>query len=109
MPAFAQFFHQATREQDRPPLDPYPYQVKLATTPISSRALKVPTGAGKTAATILSWLYRLSQHEPDVPRRLVYCLPMRVLVEQTRDSALKWTARVAPEVGVATLMGGEIE
>src|SRR5437016_7351450 len=107
MPDYLRFFQEATRTEGYPVLDPYPYQKNLARTPITSRALQVPTGAGKTAASILSWLYRLKQGEPDAPRRLVYCLPMRVLVEQTRDSARKWTARVAPEVGVATLVGGE--
>jgi len=109
MADFLKFFDQAIRGEDQPALEPYPYQVRLAGSPIASRALQIPTGAGKTAATILSWLYRLKQGEPDAPRRLVYCLPMRVLVEQTSDCARKWTARVAPEVEVATLMGGEIE
>ena len=106
---FLEFFREATRTAGRPALDPYPYQVRLAKTSIVSRALRVPTGVGKTAAAMLSWLYRLKQGEPDAPRRLVYCLPMRVLVEQTRDSARKWTARVAGDVEVATLMGVEIE
>lgn len=34
---------------------------------------------------------------------------MRVLVEQTRNRAKQWTEKVAPEVGVHTLMGGEVE
>jgi CRISPR-associated endonuclease/helicase Cas3 len=106
---FLEFFREATRTEPRPASDPYPYQVRLAGTPIASRALRVPTGAGKTAAAILSWLYRLKRGEPDAPRRLVYCLPMRVLVEQTRDNAREWTARVAKDVEVATLMGGEVE
>jgi CRISPR-associated endonuclease/helicase Cas3 len=106
---FLEFFREATRTAGRRALDPYPYQIRLAETSIVSRALRVPTGAGKTATAILSWLYRLKQGEPDAPRRLVYCLPMRVLVEQTGDSARRWTARVAPNVEVAILMGGEVE
>jgi CRISPR-associated endonuclease/helicase Cas3 len=106
---FLEFFREATRTETHPASDPYPYQVKLASTPIASRALRVPTGAGKTAAAILSWLYRLKRGEPDAPRRLVYSLPMRELVEQTADDARKWTARVARDVEVATLMGGEVE
>src|SRR5216684_4192981 len=109
MQDFVEFFQKANRAEGGPSLDPYPYQTRLARTPIASCGLLIPTGAGKTAATILSWLYRLKQGAPDAPRRLVYCLPMRVLVEQTRDSARKWTERVARDVEVATLMGGEIE
>jgi CRISPR-associated endonuclease/helicase Cas3 len=37
-----------------------------------------------TAATILAWLWnRLILNDSNWPRRLVYCLPMRILVEQT--------------------------
>ncbi len=82
--------------------------------PVLSTLLRIPTGAGKTEAAILSWLYRKFEHSDHAvrrgtPSRLVYCLPMRTLVEQTVDrvrcwlNALGWTNRV----GVVTLMGGE--
>ena len=71
--------------------------------------MRVPTGAGKTAAVVLSWLHRLSEGHPDAPRRMVYCLPMRVLVEQTVEQARQWIAALKLPVGVATLMGGEME
>ncbi|MFN0102076.1 MAG: CRISPR-associated helicase Cas3' [Bryobacteraceae bacterium] len=103
MESFAGFFARATSNL------PYSYQSALADVPIASRILKVPTGAGKTAAAILPWLYRLVSGVPDAPRRLVYCLPMRVLVEQTRDLAKVWAARVAPNVRVQILMGGDVE
>lgn len=66
---------------------PYPYQTRLAGEAEMPKILKAPTGAGKTEAVILGWLYRKFEH-PDAavresePRRLVYCLPMRTLVEQ---------------------------
>ena len=43
------------------------------------------------------------------PRRLVYCLPMRTLIEQTVDRTEPWlkNLNMAGEVGVVTLMGGE--
>jgi hypothetical protein len=43
---FGLFFYQATGSQ------PYPYQEKLATEPVQSRLIHVPTGCGKTAAVI---------------------------------------------------------
>lgn len=54
------------------------------------RVLIAPTGSGKTAAVTLGWaLHRLSR--PDVtPRRLVWCLPMRTLVEQTANAVTEW-------------------
>jgi CRISPR-associated endonuclease/helicase Cas3 len=103
MADYSSFFRDATGYL------PYPYQLRLASLPIVSRTLHVPTGAGKTATAILSWLYRLEQAFPDAPRRMAYCLPMRVLVEQTRDQAIRWTDKVGSTVQVATLMGGELD
>lgn len=69
--------------------DPYPYQIRFATDERLSELVDVPTGLGKTAMAVLGWLWRRRFHkEPEIrnatPRRLVYCLPMRVLVEQRR-------------------------
>jgi CRISPR-associated endonuclease/helicase Cas3 len=95
--------------------DPYPYQSKLAAEPIKSRLIHVPTGCGKTAAVVLAWLWQ-RRFQPDsslraaTPRRLVYCLPMRVLVDQTRDNAANWLGNLGmkkEQVGVHVLMGGE--
>jgi CRISPR-associated endonuclease/helicase Cas3 len=103
MADYSNYFRAATG------FNPYPYQSKLASLPVVSRALRVPTGAGKTAAVILSWLYRLQEGLPDAPRRMAYCLPMRALVEQTRDQAARWKTRLGSNVQIATLMGGELE
>ncbi|MCB1077800.1 MAG: CRISPR-associated helicase Cas3', partial [Verrucomicrobiae bacterium] len=77
--------------------------------------IDVPTGLGKTAAVILAWLWnRVKLRSAEWPRRLVYCLPMRTLVEQTRDEVRQWIGNLvkagviqgeSPEVYV--LMGGE--
>jgi len=83
---FRSFFYTVTGN------DAYPYRVRLACEPIQSRAISVPTGAGKTAAAIVALgLWRVKTDANNTPRRLVYRLPMRVLVEQTRDNASKWT------------------
>lgn len=105
---FDSFWTQAT---DLPA--PFPYQRRLATEPWPD-LLRVPTGLGKTAAVTLAWLYKRLQGDPETPRRLVYCLPMRTLVEQTARNARGWIGRLAaagvpglPEVHV--LMGGEAD
>jgi CRISPR-associated endonuclease/helicase Cas3 len=97
------FFTQATGNH------PYPYQEKLAQEPVASRLIHVPTGCGKTAAAVLAWLWRRKVDPINTPRRLVYCLPMRVLVEQTRDNADTWVSNLALQdrVRVHVLMGGE--
>jgi len=74
---------------------PYPFQRRLATSDKLPDLIDIPTGLGKTDAIILGWLWR-RRFDPrkevrlETPRRLVYCLPMRVLVEQTRDKTKKW-------------------
>lgn len=106
---FDDFFEAATGHS------PYAYQRALATEPVQSRLIHVPTGTGKTAAAILAWLWRLRQDPTKTPRRLIFCLPMRVLVEQTRDCARKWTENLRKpgaldcDIPVYTLMGGDVE
>ena len=94
--------------------EPYPYQTKVAERNDLPTLLRIPTGAGKTEAAILGWLYRYFHHpEPQVrsatPRRLVYCLPMRTLVEQTAKRVKDWLERLGKtnDVSVVILMGGE--
>ena len=81
--SFDAFFWKATGHA------PYPFQKRLATCEHLPELIDIPTGLGKTDTVVLAWLWRkrfASQEVRDAtPRRLVYCLPMRVLVEQTRD------------------------
>ncbi len=107
--SFPEVFQHATGH------DPYPYQIELATRDDLSRLLSVPTGLGKTAAAVLAWLWRRRfAPEPTrhgTPRRLVYCLPMRVLVEQTEKNIRQWLENLGldRDVPVYRLMGGEEE
>jgi CRISPR-associated endonuclease/helicase Cas3 len=49
-----------------------------------SRIIRIPTGYGKTLGVLGAWLYhRVERNDDRWPRRLVWMLPMRVLVEQT--------------------------
>ncbi len=95
---------------------PYHYQRQLAVGPWPDM-LHIPTGLGKTAAITAAWLYRRLLADPGTPRRLVWCLPMRVLVEQTRENVGEWLQCSAPlfeQRGLVpprayVLMGGEAE
>jgi len=105
---YEHFFRNATGN------DPYPYQVRMTESPGLPTLLKAPTGAGKTEAIVLAWLWRRLEHPEQAvrgatPRRLVYCLPMRTLVEQTRDRAHGWLSKLglSDRVLVTILMGGE--
>ncbi len=75
-----------------------------------SKLINIPTGMGKTSAVVSAWLWnRVFQRCEDWPRRLVYCLPMRTLVEQTRQNVDLWLNKLGLTggIGVHTLMGGE--
>ena len=120
--SFDTFFQEATGKPG-----PFDYQRRLAEgesgadNPCVSRLIDVPTGCGKTAAVVLAWLWNRVMH-PDAthratwPRRLVFTLPMRVLVEQTEaairewlnEAGLFWTSGEshAGKVGLHVLMGG---
>jgi CRISPR-associated endonuclease/helicase Cas3 len=101
---FVDFFLEATGKRDKP----YHYQCDLGERAAPPALLSVPTGSGKTRALIISWLYGRRVRGTS-PRRLVYALPMRSLVEQTRDEALRIRSRLGLDedtLGVHTLMGG---
>ncbi len=105
---FASFFRAAAR------VDPYKYQCRLAEADPFPEMIDVPTGLGKTAAVVLAWLWRRTNGHPlsALPRRLVYCLPMRTLVTQTAEAASRWTRNLS-ETGIVgacpvhILMGGD--
>ncbi len=119
---YADFFKRTTRTENQTDgLNPFPYQCHLAERPWPE-LLDVPTGMGKTAAVVLAWLWKRGWREgrreagPDAatPRRLVYCLPMRVLVEQTAANVQAWLSNLGllgnageGKVSVQVLIGGE--
>jgi len=76
--SFDQTFRRATG------CEPYDYQHELGTRTCPPAVIEVPTGSGKTMAVLVPWLC-----DPGAPRRLVYALPMRSLVEQTAQLAVE--------------------
>jgi len=116
---FREFFKLATRLPE-----PFGYQERLAEEPWPD-LLEIPTGMGKTAGVTLAWAWKRGwrvgkrePHDPDpnTPRRLIWCLPMRVLVEQTRKAPEQWFGTDGLQilgkagnngVSVHVLMGGE--
>lgn len=110
---FAEWFKKATGPA------PFPFQRKFAEEPVLPQLVHIPTGLGKTAMAIVGWLWRRfgagGEYKSATPRRLVYCLPMRVLVEQTRDNAAEWVEKLCKagliqfDVPIHVLMGGEDE
>lgn len=103
---FAAFFEAATGNP------PYRWQEGLAQDRLPE-LLRAPTGSGKSAGLLGSWLWRRRFADAvvrrEIPRTLVFTLPMRTLVEQTTDVARSMLDRLGlvDEVILATLMGGE--
>ena len=56
--------------------------------------LIAPTGSGKTAGVTLGWAAHRLRTPEATPRRLVWCLPMRTLVEQTEAVVREWFGRL---------------
>lgn len=107
---FDDFFHAATGTA------PYGYQRAFATTPILPDLLEAPTGSGKTATAVLGWLWRrlhgTAEQRFEAGRRLVFCLPMRTLVEQTERAVQVWRKKLdlnPDALGVHMLLGGAVD
>jgi CRISPR-associated endonuclease/helicase Cas3 len=103
---FDSFFQKAFEVKE-----PFNYQRRLALDDPLYSLVSVPTGAGKTAAVLGAWLWRRLREDGSVGRRLIYCLPMRTLVEQTRDVACRAVERLGltGRFPVYILMGGDVE
>lgn len=99
---FPRWFERATGH------GPYAYQEALAGMTVPPSVLEVPTGGGKTQALLGAWLFQ--RRTGTGPRRLVYALPMRSLVEQTKEVAEEMRTRLrltAKQLPIHILMGGE--
>ena len=59
--------------------------------------LIAPTGSGKTAGVTLAWLCHRLRRPESTPRRLVWCLPMRTLVDQTNSEVRRWLGSLENE------------
>ncbi len=101
MKSFSKFFKIATGKDE-----PFDYQCRLACgnkgemkdntkwlsqgSQTQSLIINIPTGLGKTAAVVLAWLWNrllcVEGKNSGWQTRLVYCLPMRTLVEQTEEN-----------------------
>lgn len=87
---------------------PHPWQESLGeSAACADRLLRIPTGFGKTAGVVLPWIHRrVVQSDARWPLRLVFCLPMRVLVEQTEEVIRGWLEATPGMAKLHVLMGG---
>ena len=83
---------------------PYPWQRRLYMELVAGRvpaALSIPTGLGKTASVLLALLAQLVN--PELPRRVVYIVDRRAIVDQTAVAIRGWIGRIGavPELARA--------
>jgi CRISPR-associated endonuclease/helicase Cas3 len=72
------------------------------------RLIRIPTGLGKNEGVLAAWsFHRLYQADDRWPRRLVWCLPMRVLVEQTEQVARALADHMPADRRPAVIVGTE--
>jgi CRISPR-associated endonuclease/helicase Cas3 len=110
MSGYADWFSNVTRFDEA-----HGWQLDLAASEeCVDRLIRIPTGFGNSEGVLCAWLWNaVDQRRNDWPRRLVWCLPMRVLVEQTASRAQTLLDRWAKESGcseppkVHLLMGGQ--
>ena len=91
-------FHAVTGE------DPYPWQRRLYRRLLNGdvpEALDIPTGLGKTTSVLIALLARLVNRE--LPRRVVYIVDRRALVDQAAEAVRGWIERIGrvPELACA--------
>lgn len=88
---------------------PHAWQTRLSEeTNCRSRLIRISTGFGKTQGVACSWVYhRLVQKNLAWPQRLVWCLPMRVLVDQVVQELQEVVNRLSLQIAVTPLMGGQ--
>lgn len=96
--------------------DAFPFQMDLGEQPWPE-LLEIPTGLGKTAGVVIAWIYKILQQDSQTPRRMIWCLPMRVLVEQTKSNVEVWIKKSESyfvQLGLSiptvhVLMGGDVD
>ena len=66
---------------------PYDYQVKVADSLLSGKniILSVPTGAGKTWASVMPFLFAKQNNIADFPQKMIYNLPLRTLTNSIHN------------------------
>ena len=111
MTTYSQYFKAATTSKENPDgFQPRQWQNNLGTNAnVGDQLIRIPTGEGKTLGVLSTWLYHaIEKNDPAWPRRLVWCLPMRTLVDQTYNEANKILANLdlQKSVNVHRLMGG---
>ena len=86
--------------------DPFPWQTALFDRFERGdfpKSCNLPTGLGKTSV-IAIWLIALAKRPDKVPRRLVYVVNRRTVVDQTTDEVIEYRSRLQSS-GLSNILG----
>lgn len=88
--------------------NPYGHQLKVwerFENQIFPLILRAPTGSGKTEAVVAPFLYQFQTKDFSLAPRMIYVLPMRVLVNTITERIMKYALRVSPHITVCAHHG----
>ena len=88
---------------------PYQYQLKVADLLLSGKnvILTVPTGSGKTWASVLPFLYAQLTGKSDFPQKMIYSLPLRTLANSIYSDVTKALNEKEINAGKSSIHTGE--
>ncbi|MFN3740589.1 MAG: CRISPR-associated helicase Cas3' [Thermodesulfovibrionales bacterium] len=67
--------------------------------------VKAPTGSGKTEAVLAPYLSQFIDNNFHIAPRLIYVLPMRVLVNSVAERIARYTKKISPHISVKVQHG----
>lgn len=88
---------------------PYQYQLKVAELLLDGKnvILAVPTGAGKTWASIIPFLYARQTKNASFPQKMIYSLPLRTLTNSIYSDVSEILQQKAEFDGLTSIHTGE--
>ena len=84
-------------------LEPYPFQTKVSECVDEGKfpiLIKAPTGTGKTEAVLSSFLSQFKSNKFHIAPKMIYVLPMRVIVNSIAKRIKKYTQKISPYISV---------
>ena len=87
----------------------YDYQIKVAELLLSGKnvILSVPTGAGKTWASVIPFLYAKQNRLTNFPQKMIYSLPLRTLANSIYSDVDKIISNNPNFTGLTSIHTGE--
>lgn len=108
--AFEKFYQGLTFDEEKKQgFLPYQYQLRVAELLLSGKnvILSVPTGAGKTMASVMPFLFSKLHEEINFPKKMIYSLPLRALCNSIYNDVSEMLLKDGRLAGIAERQTGE--